>query len=140
MKRIIVPVLLMFLTIATAASAGSYNYVDPEDFKSWIETGKKVRIVDIQVPAEFLKHHFKGALETNAYPVKSAEEKQRLDQVLPLLASGNEEIVIVCPKGGGGAKNAYDHLRERGIPDDRLYVLMDGMKGWPYKELVATGK
>lgn len=41
-----------------------YNYVKPDQFRQWLEKGKDMTIVDIQVPAEFRKHHFKGAMET----------------------------------------------------------------------------
>jgi len=140
MKRTVLTVALLLSALASTAFAASYNYLEPDDFKTWIESGKKVRIVDIQVPQEFQEHHFKGSLETNAYPVKSAEEKKQLDRVLPILSAGTEEVVVICPRGGGGARNAYDYLKEKGIAQSRLYVLQDGIKGWPYKELLATGK
>lgn len=138
MKKTVIITTLLLLSFAANALAGSYNYLDPADFKVWLESGKKVQIVDIQVPADFQKHHFKGAIETNAYPVKSVEDKQKLDKVLPLLSSAEEEIVIVCPRGGGGAKNTYDHLKEKGVPAARLLILEDGMQGWPYPMLVAA--
>jgi len=138
-KTIVMTVLLLVAFAATAVAATSYNYLDPADFKQWLESGKKVQIVDIQVPAEFQQQHFKGSIETNAYPVKSAEEKQRLDKVVPVLSASSDEIVVVCPRGGGGAKNTYDYLMEKGISAGRLYILEDGMKGWHYKGLtVAT--
>ncbi|MBJ6798729.1 rhodanese-like domain-containing protein [Geomonas propionica] len=146
MRRIMALTLAVavFLT-ATAAFAGplfggNYQYVAPSDFKKWLETGKKMQIVDIQVPAEFQQHHFKGAVQTNAFPVKSAEDKQKLDRVLPQLTASREEIVIICPRGGGGAKNTYDYLKGKGIAEARMHILEDGMQGWPYPTLVAQGK
>jgi len=138
MRKVLVMTVLLLVAFATTALAGSYNYLEPEQFKQWIETGKKVQIVDIQVPAEFQKQHFKGSIETNAYPVKSAEDKQRLDKVVPALAAGQEEIVVICPRGGGGAKNTADHLKEKGIAAGRLLILQDGMQGWPYKDLIVV--
>ncbi|MBU5638447.1 rhodanese-like domain-containing protein [Geomonas sp. Red69] len=146
MRRVVSLTLAVLFTLtATAAFAGNlfggnYRYVAPADFKKWLETGKKVQIVDIQVPAEFQQHHFKGAVQTNAFPVKSAEDKQKLDRVLPQLTASREEIVIVCPRGGGGAKNTYDYLKGKGIAEARLLILEEGMQGWPYRELVAQGK
>ncbi|WP_246044552.1 rhodanese-like domain-containing protein [Geomonas ferrireducens] len=146
MTRIIALVLALVTMLAASAAlaapffGGNYQYVAPEDFKKWLEAGKKVQIVDIQVPAEFQQHHFKGALQTNAFPVKSAEEKSKLDRVLPQLTATREEIVIICPRGGGGAKNTYDHLKSKGIAEARMHILEDGMQGWPYQALVVQGK
>ena len=63
MKRIIV-LMLLLLGSTSSVMAGGYNYVKPDQFRQWLEKGKDMTIVDIQVPAEFRKHHFKGAMET----------------------------------------------------------------------------
>lgn len=97
-------------------------------------------IVDIQVPAEFKQHHFKGSVETGAYPVKSAADKQKLDAVMPKLSATQNDLVVICPRGGGGAKNTYDYLKEKGIDEKRIFILKEGMQGWPYKELAVGDK
>jgi len=139
MKRIILLVTLLLGSVVTAM-AGNYNYVEADQFKQWLEKGKDMAIVDIQVPADFQKHHFKGALETNAFPVKTPEERQKLDKVLPLLAKSQNDVVVVCPRGGNGAKNAYDYLKKKGIDEKRLFILEDGMQDWPYNELTVSGR
>ena len=139
MKQIMLLVTLLLLS-APLAMAGGYNYVEPDQFRQWLEKGKDMSIVDIQVPAEFQQHHFKGALETDAFPVKTPDEKQKLDKILPQLASSQSDVVVVCPRGGGGAKNAYDYLKERGVGEKRIFILRDGMQGWPYKELAVSGR
>jgi rhodanese-related sulfurtransferase len=140
MKRIMMFAALLVCVTAMTALAGSYNYVGQEQFKEWLEKGKDMTIVDIQVPTEFSQHHFKGALETGAYPVKSATDKQKLDTVLPQLATTGKHVVVICPRGGGGAKNTSDYLKEKGIDENRIFILKEGMQGWPYKELAVTGK
>jgi len=104
MRKVITMAVLLLVAFAATALAETFNYLEPAQFKQWIESDKKMQIVDIQVPAEFQKHHFQNAIETNAYPVKSAEEKQRLEKIIPILAGGREDIVVICPRGGG-AKN-----------------------------------
>jgi rhodanese-related sulfurtransferase len=138
--RKIVMLTLMLALAATVALAASYNYVKPEEFKGWLESGKEVVIVDIQVPAEFAKRHFKGSLETNAYPVKSDEERARLDKTLERINATKAEVVIVCPRGGGGAKNTYDYLKALGVDEKRLFILEKGMEGWTFPEMCVTGK
>jgi rhodanese-related sulfurtransferase len=130
--------LLVFYAIQ--GMAASYNYVEPTQFKQWLEKGKDMAIVDIQVPAEFQQNHFKGSLETNSYPVKSSADKQKLDAVLPTLSATQNDVVVICPRGGGGAKNTFDYLKEKGINEKRIFILKEGMQGWPYKELTVGGK
>lgn len=139
MQRVLLLIAATILLCALPVMAADYNYVAPADFKQWLETGKAMKIVDIQVSAEFQKQRIKGSIETNAYPVKSAEDKQKLDKVLPQLAAGREDIVVVCPRGGGGAKNTYDYLKEKGISEKRLFILTNGIQGWPYQQLTVSG-
>ena len=131
--------LLLSLVVCRFAVAGDYNFVKTNDFKSWLQEGKKVAIIDIQPAVDFQQQHFRGSIETNAYPVKSDESRQRLDATLPRLSASTEAIVIVCPRGGGGAKATYDYLKSRGIDEKRLLILEGGMQGWPHKNLVETG-
>jgi rhodanese-related sulfurtransferase len=139
MNRIVL-LMLFIIGCATTAIAGGYSYVEQDQFKQWLGNSKDMAIVDIQVPAEFQQHHFKGSLETNAFPVKSPEEKEKLDKIMPRLLASHNDVVIVCPRGGGGAKNTYDYLKEKGISEKRLFILEKGMQGWPYQELTVAGK
>lgn len=129
----------LLCTMALTALAAGYSYVEPADFKKWLESGKTMKIVDIQTHDDFVSHHFTGSLETNAFPGKSSEDKKKLEKMLPRLTGGSEEIVVVCPRGGGGAKNTVDYLRENGIAEKRLIILKGGMQGWPYRELTVKG-
>jgi hypothetical protein len=52
--------------------------------------------------------------------------------------SGND-VVIVCPRGAGGAKRAYDYMRKNNVPSEKLSILEKGIAGWPYKELFEKG-
>jgi len=133
-------VILMLALVAATVAAADYNYIKPEEFKSRLESGKEMVIVDIQVPEEFAKRHFKGSLETNAYPVKSDEERARLDQTFERINATSADVVIVCPRGGGGAKNTYDYLKSKGVNEARLYILEKGMEGWPHPEMCVTGR
>jgi rhodanese-related sulfurtransferase len=126
--------------VAVAALAADYRYVKQDTFKQWLESGKPMVLVDIQPPAEFAKKHFKGALETGAYPAKSDEEKKRLDKTLERINTSRDDVVIVCPRGGGGAKNTYDYLKAKGVAEGRMYILEKGSEGWPYPEMCVTGK
>ncbi len=139
MKQVML-LMLLLLGYTAIATAGAYNYVEQDQFRQWLAQGKNMAIVDIQVPDEFQQHHFKGSLETNAYPVKSSDDRSKLEKIVPTLSASANDVVVVCPRGGGGAKNTYDYLKDKGISEKRMFILKEGMQGWPYKELAVTGK
>ena len=96
MLRKFVILIIALALAAPAAMAADYNFVETQEFKSWLENDRDMVIVDIQVPEEFTKSHFPGALETNAYPVKSDEERIRLDQTLEAINATTAAVVMGC--------------------------------------------
>lgn len=136
MKKFFLTMVMVMLT--ASAYASEYNYVSPDKVKSWIETGTPVNIVDIQVPEEFKAHHLPGAVPNYSYPVKSDSDRAKLDKVVADTQKNQDPVVIVCPRGKGGAKRCYDYLKDNGIAEDRLLILEKGQGGWPYKDMVKT--
>ncbi len=127
----------MFVTLsAGAVMAEGYNYITPDALKTRIESGAPVTVVDIQVKEEFNQHHIKGAVATYAYPVKFPADRANLEPVHEQIASNSDAVVIVCPRGGGGAKRTWDYLAGKGISEERLFILQGGQAGWPYGELL----
>lgn len=116
------------------------NYVKPDIFKQWLTTNKPPVIVDIQPADDFGAHHFKGSIETNAFPSKTDEEKKRIDKALSAIRSSNNDVVIICPRGKGGASNTYDYLTSKGVAESRLFILEGGIANWPYPDLFVKGK
>ncbi|GER94350.1 rhodanese-like domain-containing protein [hot springs metagenome] len=138
MKKYFVLTMVFVFVLTTAALAA--NYVKPDEFKKWMETGKRTIIVDIQPKNEFQAHHFKNSIETNAFPAKTDEEKKRLDSVIEKIKKSKDDVVIICPRGRSGASNTYDYIKSKGVPENRLYILEGGIAGWPYKEMLIKGK
>jgi len=132
-------VVLAILFAATCSFAASdYNYISPETVQSNIENNVQMLIVDIQVEDEFIQHHIKGSMPTYAYPAKSESDTEKLDIAFQKQKETDEPLVIVCPRGAGGAKRSYDYLRQKGVAEDKLLILEKGMGGWPYPELTVT--
>lgn len=100
-----------------------------------LKAQEPVIILDIQVEPEYEQHHIHSATPTHAYPVKSAEDKAKLDAALPKLEGSDAPVVIVCPRGAGGAERTYAYLKEKGVAEDRLYILEKGQAGWSCPEL-----
>jgi len=84
--------------------------------------------------------HFPGSIATHAYPVKSPEQKKRVDGVIPNIMNSKKPVVLVCPGGVTGAPNARLHLLEKGVPNNRLYILQGGTWGFPWKNMMISGR
>jgi rhodanese-related sulfurtransferase len=138
MKKFFVLTLVFVFALTSAAFAD--NMVKPDIFKQWLESGKKMIIVDIQPAADFEKGHFKGSIETNAYPVKTDADRKKLEGSLSKVKASKEDVVIICPRGGGGAKNTYEYFKSNGVPESRLYILEGGAEKWPHKEMYQKGR
>ena len=139
--KFILPFSFMIVLLCSGpvmADKAAYNYISPDKVKSMLESEEAMTLLDIQTEEEYSRHHIKGSLATYAYPVKSREEKTKLERILPELTSSEQPVVIVCPRGGGGAKRTYDYLASRGVEKKRMFILEKGQSGWPYDQLVES--
>lgn len=136
MKQILL-ITALFSLFTSVAWSGSYNYISAEDLSQRLSSHQETLLVDIQVQDEFSEHHIAGALATYAYPVKSDADRQKLSAAITEAKQSSAPVVIVCPRGGGGAKRTYDYLLKEGISTERLLILKDGQQGWPYADLLA---
>ena len=116
----------------------NFNYVKAEDFKQWLESGKEMVLVDIQVKDEFSRHHFKDSIETNAFPVETEEQRKMIDQAVTTAKAAGTDVVVLCPRGGGGAKRCYTYLKDQGIPEEKIFILEGGVDKWPHKEMLLS--
>lgn len=66
--------------------------------------------------------------------LKKQDELDRLAAVLPNIHS-DQKVIIVCPRGGGGAERAYKFYLENNINKDKLLILSNGQDGWPRDEI-----
>jgi len=129
--------ILSFLLItANVGLAASYNYISAEEMKEKFTAGEDIIIVDIQVKEEYEQHHLPGSVATYAYPVKSETERAAIDIAVAKYNETGELVVIVCPRGKGGAKRTYDYMMSQNVLEDKLTILENGMSGWPYQDLL----
>lgn len=112
-----------------------YNYITADETAELIRTNpEKIVLVDIQEKPGFSKEHLKGAVATYAYPVKKQDELDRLAKLVPTIKP-DQKVIIICPRGGGGADRTYDFFLKKGLNKDNLFTLKNGQEGWPRKEI-----
>ena len=137
LKNIALTLALILLSTTTLLAA---NYIEPQELKVLLDRKQPVILVDIQPTADFEKQHLPGSIETNAFPASKDEEKARLDKVLTVIKASKSPVIVICPRGKTGAKNSYNYLESKGVAEDRMQILEDGIAGWPYKELLVKGR
>lgn len=133
MKNALIGLLAALILVGCSGKVekkAAYNYMEPKAVAEAIRTNAKVALVDIQEAEDFDEEHLKGAIKTLAYPVKTEEDNKKLLAALASIGT-DDKVVVVCPRGGGGAERAYDLLAMNGIEKSRLYILTDGQYGWP---------
>lgn len=141
MYRLLIALLLavgLCVHPAAEALAKDYTYMNAGQVKEKLDAKAPMHLVDIQVEEEFAAHHLPGAMETCAFPVKTDAERHKLDPFVDDLKKDETPVVIVCPRGQGGAERAYDYLLEKGLPASRLFILEKGQGGWPFLDYVRT--
>ena len=121
---------VLLLGSLACATETNYNYISAADLEARLNDHQPTNIVDIQVEEEFASHHIKGAMPTYAYPVKSEADKVKLEAIMEKIRGNADPIVVVCPRGAGGAQRTYDYLLDQGIAADRLLILEKGQGGW----------
>jgi len=146
MKRfsLVLVVLTVFALLLTGCTknedkkegSAEFNYRTAEEVKANIENNDDIILLDIQPEDAWNEHHIQGAIPTHAYPVETEEDKAKFDGVMSDLESSEAPIIIVCPGGKKGAERTYKYLLEKGIKEDRLFILENGQNGWPYDELL----
>ena len=133
-------VLSLAMTLLSATTVLAANYIEAQELKVLLDKKQPVILVDIQPAADFEKQHLPGSIETNAFPAAKDEEKARLDKALAIIKASQAPVVVLCPRGKSGAKNSYNYFESKGVPEERMQILEDGIAGWPYKELFVKGR
>jgi rhodanese-related sulfurtransferase len=127
---------ILFLLVAVAAGAAEYTIVDAAQFKGWLNDRKPMILADIQKPDSFKKHHFYGAVETNASPAKTEKETGKLDVIVRKFQKTGKDVVVIGSRGGASARRTAAYLIDRGIPADKVFILDGGVKYWPDREML----
>ncbi len=130
---------LTALTLACSpAWASGYNFITAEELHQKLTTQAQLTILDIQFEGAWKAGHFPESLATYAYPMKTDANKELIDAKLAELQKGPAPIVIVSTRGGSGAMRTVDHLKNKKIAAERLFILQNGLQAWPHKEMLKV--
>lgn len=129
---------ILLLVPGISVAKNQYNYISAAQLESRLTANQPTNLIDIQVKEEFSEHHIKGAIPTYAYPVKSDTDRAKLDTTIGQISSNSDPVVIVCPRGGGGAKRTYDYLLQQSVSEERLLILEKGQSGWAYSSFTEN--
>ena len=129
---------ILLLVPGISFAKNQYNYISATQLESRLTANQPTNLIDIQVKEEFSEHYIKGAIPTYAYPVKSDTDRAKLDTTIGQISSNSDPVVIVCPRGGGGAKRTYDYLLQQSVSEERLLILEKGQSGWAYSSLTEN--
>jgi len=140
MKKFLLISMACLCLLNVAAIFESFNWVEPEQLKQWLEAKKPMILVDIQDKPSFAAHHFPGSIETNSFPTETDAERKRIDPAVAAFKKSGNDVVVLCPRGGGGAKRTYSYLKSQGVPENKLFILTGGVDKWPYPSLLEASK
>ncbi len=141
---------LLAMAVSVFAAAGQvcaddFNYISITEFKARMDAGDHesgaMDIVTTQTEAEYATGHLKAAYPTYARPLRSQSDFEKLHPFMDKVKDSDSDIVIICPRGRGGAEIPYRYFMEHGIAEDRLLILKDGQEAFnaAYPEDISYG-
>lgn len=118
---------LLFLFLASACGKGYYD-MSPKQFESLITSNKKVHVIDVREPDEYLAGHIRGALNI---PVSdTAAFMAGIDSLRK-----KTPFAVYCRTGVRSARASAILASHRYT----VYNLEDGIEGWKAKGLPVAG-
>ncbi len=136
MKKITGLIIFVMLT-ATQLAYGriDYTYISTESLMDILKKKQPIHMVDVQKKNNYLRHHFAHSIGTDAYPVKTGKDTDKIKAILNTLQASDNRIVIIGPRGTRASQRAYAFLLQQGIAPQRLAILKKGTRGWPAPEI-----
>lgn len=100
-----------------------YRKIRPDEMKDWLDSGRKILVVDVTLPEVYAQRHIEGAVNVCVYEVGFA------GKIAELIEEGGGDVVLY---GTGGdaldAETAADKLLRAGL--ETVYLLSGGVGAW----------
>ena len=139
-QKAIVATIVMLFMISIPGLALAFNMMAPEELKARLETKQPTILLDIQKRNAYKEHHFYGSVRTYAYPARTEAELESAVQGVRMHEQTGDDVVIIGPRGGKASQRTVDFLITRGIPEEKIFILLGGIKKWPHKKMLLSIK
>lgn len=118
-RRVNAIIILLCLTTLSAWAQNGPTNLHPRQAAQWLETDKKVVVLDVRTPDEYRERHLKGALNVDYLARDFEQQLARLDKTKPYL--------VHCASGGRSSET-LPMLRKLGFKNVRH--LDGGIEAW----------
>jgi len=122
--KILIPVLLLFLSTFTALEAQTKKEVNSKQAYAMLQKDIKLILVDVRTPEEFKEGHIKGAINID---IRQEDAFSKIDKL-----NRNSECLVYC-RTNHRSGMAVDHMMKSGFKT--VYQMMDGFPGWEANKL-----
>lgn len=130
-------IMLFLVTIGCSKNnddTKEYNYISPAELKSRLDAGEitagTLIMVSSQTEEEWASGYLPDAYPTYSRPLTEDAHFAKLDPFLNIAKDTDADIIIICPRGGSGARRPFDYFAENGISKDRLLLLEGGQEAY----------
>jgi rhodanese-related sulfurtransferase len=122
--KILIPVLLLFLSTFTALEAQNKIEVNSKAVSTMLQKDNKLIVLDVRNPEEYIDGHIKGAININILQDDAFGKIDKLNR--------NAKYIVYC-RTSHRSGIAVDHMMKSGFKT--VYQMMDGFPGWAANKL-----
>jgi len=124
--KILIPVLLLFLSTFAALEAQTKKEVNSKQANTMLQKDSKLFVLDVRTPEEFKEGHIKGAINIDIRQEDAFSKIDKLDR--------NIKYLVYC-RTNHRSGMAVDHMMKSGFKT--VYQMMDGFPGWAANNLAS---
>ena len=122
--KILIPVLLLFLSTFAVLDAQTKKEVNSKQANTMLQKDSKLLVLDVRTPEEFKEGHIKGAINID---IRQEDAFSKIDKL-----NRNSKYLVYC-RTNHRSGMAVDHMLKSGFKT--VYQMMDGFPGWAANNL-----
>ncbi len=111
-----------------------YQYMSAKELRSTLRHEEPILLIDLRGSEEYSAAHLKQSISIPAFLPNADENVIRAALTASIeisKSSGAPKILLITATGGLDAQNAYDFYARHGVAPQTLYILEEGITGWP---------
>jgi len=122
--KILIPVLLLFLSTFAALEAQTKKEVNSKQANTMLQKDSKLFVLDVRTPEEFKEGHIKGAINID---IRQEDAFSKIDKL-----NRNAKYLVYC-RTNHRSGMAVEHMTQSGFKN--VYQMLDGFPGWAANKL-----